>query len=98
MAGQSVTTACADQLCADLKAGVEGDVHADSGLWAKMDELEEQDFLVIVDGNALNLLSCVNMLWNVRHLWLGGARFAFNLYCFTILLICQGTIKDHLQM
>ena len=99
VAGPSATTACgADQLCAGLKAGVESGVHAVSGVWAEMDEAERQGFLVIDAENSFNLLSCVNMLWNVRHLWPEGARFAFNLYCFTSLLICRSNVGDHLQM
>ena len=97
--GPSATTTCgANKLCAGLKAGVESDVHTISGLCAEMYEAEEQGFLVIDAENAFNLLSHVNMIWNVRNLWPQGARFAFNLYCFTSLLICQSNIGDHLQI
>ena len=99
VAGPAATTACgADQLCAGLKVGVESGVHAVAGLWAEMDEEERQGFLVIDAENAFNSLSRVNMLWNVRHLWPEGARFAFNLYCFTSLLICRSNTGEHLQM
>ena len=79
-----------------MKAGVESGVHAVAGLWAEMDEEERQGFLVIDAENAFNSLSRVNMLWNVRHLWPEGARFAFNLYCFTSHLICRSNTGEHL--
>ena len=28
--------------------------------------------------NGFNELSCMEMLWTVRHRWLTGAKFAFN--------------------
>ena len=99
VAGPVATTACgADQLCAGLKAGVESGVHTVAGLWTEMDEEERQGFLIIDTEISFNLLSCVNMLWTVRHLWPKGARFAFNLCCFISLLICQSNTGEHLQM
>ena len=60
--GPSATPACgADQLCADLKAGVENGGHVVLGLWAEMTKEEEQGFLVINAENAFNSLSHVNM-------------------------------------
>ena len=52
--------------------------------------LEDLEFLTqeadpsgttLVDArNRLNELSCLAMLWTVRHRWSSGARFAFNCY------------------
>ena len=89
VAGPLATTECrSDQLCAGLKAGVDGTVHAVSAVWAEMDQDEQNGFLVIDAENAFNSCSRINMLWNVRHLWPAGARFAFNCYSFATLLVC----------
>ena len=99
VAGPSATSECgADQLCAGLKAGAEGGVHGVSAAWAEMDVDERNGFLVIDAENAFNSMSRITMLWNVRHLWPAGARFAFNCYCFQSLLLCRSASGDALQM
>ena len=35
---------------------------------------------LVDDRNGFNKLSCLEILWTVRHLWLEEARFTFNLY------------------
>ena len=99
VAGPLATLECdADQLCVDLKAGVEGGVHAVSAVWAEIDKDEKNGFLVIDAENAFNSMSRVTMLWNVYHLWPAGARFAFNCYCFANLLLCRSNSGEALQM
>ena len=99
VAGASATSECgADQLCAGLKAGVEGGVHAVFQAWAETDADEKNGFLVIDAENAFNSMSRVNMLWTVRHLWPAGARFAFNCYSFYSLLICRNSTGEPLTM
>ena len=40
--------------------------------------------------NGFNALSCLEMLWTVRHRCAAGARFAFNFYRHWVqLLLCQ---------
>jgi hypothetical protein len=67
-----------DQLCADIKAGVEGGIHAIDELWRQ--HKEEWGFLLVDAANAFYKLNRTAMLWNIRHKWLSGARFAFNFY------------------
>ena len=88
VAGPLATTECgSDQLCAGMKAGVDGAVHAILVVWVEMDQDELNSFLVIDAENIFNSCSRVNMLWNVWHLWPAGARFTFNCYSFATLLI-----------
>ena len=99
VAGASATSKCvADQLCAGLKAGVEGEVHTVSQAWVETDVDEKNGFLVIDAENAFNSISRVNMLWTLRHLWPTGARFAFNGYCFSSLLVCRNSTGESLKM
>ena len=42
---------------------------------------DNPEALLLVDArNGFNELSCMAMLWTVRHRWAAGARFAFNCY------------------
>ena len=81
-----------------LFAGVEGRVHSVSQALAETDTLEKNGFLVIDVENVFNLMSRVNLLWTVLHLWPAGARFAFNYYCFVSLLLCRNSTGEPLKM
>ena len=37
--------------------------------------------------NGFNELSCLKILWTVRHLWQSGVRLALNCYCNKALLV-----------
>ena len=81
VAGTEAEIQCgADQLCAGLKAGIDGAVHAMSALWEELRDEEEHGFLLVDARNAFNELNRTRMLWTVRHLWPSGARFTFNCY------------------
>ena len=58
VAGAPAMSECgADQLCAGLKAGIEGGMHAVSQAWAEIDTDEKNGFLVIDEENAFNSMS-----------------------------------------
>ena len=71
-----------DQLCAGLKAGIDGAIHGVQALWDKNLSTEEWDFLFVDANNAFNKINRVGMLWTVRYLWPYEARFVFNCYCY----------------
>ena len=70
-----------DQLCAELKTGIDGIIHGVQALWDENSYTEEWGFLLIDAKNAFNNINRVGMLWAVQNLWLSGARFVFNCYC-----------------
>ena len=80
-AGAEATEACgSDQLCAGLKADIEGAVHAVRAMAAIRPDEEEWGFLLVDAANAFNAGNRTAILWTVRHLWPSGARFSFNCY------------------
>jgi hypothetical protein len=89
VAGEEAKDACViDQLCAGLKAGIEGAIHAIKELWAMHEQEEEWGFLLVDARNAFNEACRIAMLWTVRHKWPAGARFTFNCYRhWTILMV-----------
>jgi len=89
-AGPQATSACgSDQLCAGLKLGCEGGIHAMSALWDELSVGEDVGFLMIDADNGFNAYSRIRMLWTIRHLWPAGARFVFNCYKFQSMLIVR---------
>jgi hypothetical protein len=54
-----------DQLCAGLKAGIEGGIHAINELWRQQKEEEEWGFLLVDAANAFNELNWMAMLWTI---------------------------------
>ncbi|KAL7474118.1 hypothetical protein ACHAW6_000112, partial [Cyclotella cf. meneghiniana] len=53
---------------------------------------EDPTVLLLADAdNSFNNLSRYSMLWEIRHQWLAGSRFAFNLYRHECRLILHGT-------
>ena len=60
-----------NQLCAGLKAGVDGAVHVISAVWAEMVQDELNGFLVIEAENTFNFFSRVNMLCSLMSVIFG---------------------------
>ena len=82
-------TVCgATQLCAGLKCGVEGAIHAASDLFESSDE--SHGMLVMDAKNAFNSINRLSLLWNVRVLWPRASRFIFNTYRGWASLIIKG--------
>jgi hypothetical protein len=69
-----------DQLCAGLKAGIEGGIHAMRLLWDTHSAKEESGFLLMDAKNAFNEGNRTAMCWTIRHPWPSGARYTFNCY------------------
>ena len=61
-----------------MEAMIEGGIHVLRLLRQQHDQEEDWGFLLIDVHHALNRENCTSMLWEVRHEWLSGARFAFN--------------------
>jgi hypothetical protein len=66
----------------------------------RMAEAEDGDEITVTDcdspgitlgdaENGFNMLNCYAMLWNVRHRWSEGARFAFNCYHHFLILVIR---------
>ena len=90
VANSYATDSCGcDQLCAGLRAGVDGAIHGMSALWRELEAEDNTGFLLIDASNAFNEVSRVNMLWVIRHEWPAGARFAFNCYRHHSLLVVR---------
>ena len=81
------TIACQDeQLCAGLKAGIDGAIHGVQALWDENSTTEEWGFFLVDAKNTFNKIIQVRMLRTIRYLWLSGASFVFNFYCHWSLL------------
>ena len=79
--GQEATMAFQDdQLCAGLKAGINGAIHGVQALWDEKSSTDEWGVLLVDAKNAFNNINRFRMLWTVRHLWPSGASFVFNCY------------------
>jgi hypothetical protein len=90
VAGGEAKEACGmDQLCAGLKADVEGGMHAMQHLWAQHLHDEDWGFLLIDARNAFNELNWTAMLWAVRHEWPPGGRFACNCHGRWLMLVLR---------
>lgn len=91
VAGQEATAACGvKQLCGGLKSGIEGGIHAMCDQWAAVGEKSEWGAVLVDARNAFNEVFRAPMLWNVRHLWPSGSRFAFNMYKHHRILVMRG--------
>ena len=77
--------------------GIEGEEEG-GGTQRSLEALEsltqeaEPSVTTLVDAcNGFNELSRLEMLWTVQHLWLAGARFAFNCYKYWAQLLLRQT-------
>jgi hypothetical protein len=92
MGGKAKEVCGVDQLCAGLKAGIEGGIHAMLLLWNTHLAEEEYRFLLVDANNAFNKDSQTAMCWTRRHLWPSGAWFTFNCYWhWWLTLVVQST-------
>eukprot|EP00957_Ditylum_brightwellii_P079030 6010806-Ditylum_brightwellii.AAC.1 len=79
--GKDVTDACStQQLCAGLRARIEGAIHSMNLLWEDHGEETNWGILLVDTQNAFNKVNRRAMLWNVRHSWAAGSCFVFNTY------------------
>ena len=78
-----------DQLCAVLKAGIDGAVYGVQAIWDTILSIEDWGFLLVDEKSVFNEIHRIGMLWAVFHLWLYGARFYFNCYCHWSLIILR---------
>ena len=81
-----------DQLCAGLKAGIEGAVHAVRAMEAihqDDDPEEEWGFLLVDAANAFNAGNRTAILWTVRRMWPSGSRFSFTCYRHWLMLMIR---------
>ena len=69
-----------DQLCAGLKAGIDGAIHRVQSLWDENLSTEEWGFSLVDAKNTFNEINRIGMLWSVRYLWPSGAQFFFSCY------------------
>ena len=82
-----------DQLCAGLKMGIEGAVHAMSDLFdANIDSVDGWGVLLVDESNAFNSLNRTAMLLHARVLWPRCSRFLFNSYCGWSVLVLRGSV------
>ena len=56
------------------------EIHVVRSLWQQHAQEEDWGFLLIDTRNTFNEENHKAMLWEVRHEWTRGARFAFNCY------------------
>ena len=78
--GPEATMECQyEQLCAGLRAGIDGAVHRVQATWDEKLTTEDWGFFLIDVKNAFNEIIQVRMLWIFRQLWPSGAHF-LNLY------------------
>ena len=79
--GPEATMACQDeQLCAGLKAGINGAVHGVQAIWGENLTTTDWWFLLVNAKNTFNEVSWVGMMWIARHLWPSVALFFVNCY------------------
>ena len=88
--GPEATNACHyDQICAGLKAGVDGDVHKVQAIWDANLSVKNWGFLLVYTENASNYINCIGILWTVCHLWPSRDSFVYNCYCNWSYLVLQ---------
>lgn len=83
-----------DQLCAGLKMGIEGAVHAMSDLFdANFDSVDGWGVLLVDTSNSFNSLNCTAILLHACVLWPRCSHFLFNTYCGWSVLVLQGSYE-----
>ena len=89
IAGPIATDTCGtDQLCAGLKAGIEGGA---AQFWKKMASEPDFGFFLANAMNAFNFVSQVITIWNVRCSWAITFHFRFNCCCHCGLLVVHSS-------
>jgi hypothetical protein len=78
--GGAKETCGVDQLCAGIKASIEGGIHAMCLLWQTHAAEEEWGFLLIDASNAFNKGNCTDMCQTIQHKWPSSAKYTFNCY------------------
>ena len=68
-----------DQICAGLKAVIEGVIHDVKYLWDKNPTMENWGLLLVDAKKAFNKINRVGMLWTGKHLQPSGDRFVIRL-------------------
>ena len=67
MLNNNVELSCgADQLCGGVRSGIEGAIHAMTGLFSQHAVSLGWGVLLVDASNAFNSLNCAALLWNVR--------------------------------
>ena len=73
--GPKATNACKyEQLCAGLKAGINGPLHGVKDIWDANYSTKDWGFLLVDVNNDFNEINRIGMLWTV-HLWPSRYRF-----------------------
>jgi len=83
VAGPDATAAAGtDQLCAGLKVGIEGAIHAANTTWQHLldSNVEDWAFLQLDATMAFQTQDRCAMLYHLRYEWPKGAMFVFNCY------------------
>ena len=79
-----------DQLCASVKVGIEGAIHAMNDLFSThQDQSSGWGVLLIDAANAFNSLNCTATLLHIRLLWPHCARFLFKATNCKFLVSCH---------
>ena len=66
--GPEATMVCQDdQLCAGLKAGINGAVHKVQDIWDEKPTMEDWGLFLVDANNVFNNINRVGILWTVRH-------------------------------
>ena len=82
----------ADQLCAGVKAGIEGAVHATNDLFESYsNDVDGWGVLLVDASNAFNSINRIALLWNARVLWPRCSRYLFNTYRGWAMMVVQGS-------
>lgn len=59
--------------------------------WTALPETDSEGACLVDANNGFNMLLRYPMLWNVRHRWAKGSRFAFNTYRhFNLVIVRHG--------